>query len=124
MGNNHGQNQIQQDSEISCQGNRKINMKTQIIVDLCCAIGAIEHNDYGGITSTKFLAEYTLQAKRLTKHMVEIASNLHKNHNVNIGKLNKALEKAGWLSKEFIIVKKVYYRGGAGFSNIVLVDIK
>lgn len=95
-------------------------MKTQIIIDLCDAISALIHIDSGPVTKSSGLTSYGMQAKRLTKYMVKIANGLRKDRNVNLGKLNKALEKAGWLDKKFIIVKKVH--GACWWNDIKLVD--
>lgn len=83
-------------------------MKTQIIVDLGIAINSLPKDS--NIT------------KRLTKHMVDIAKNLRKDRNVNLGKLNKALLTAGWDHKEFIIVKKVH--GICWWNDLKLVEKK
>lgn len=83
-------------------------MKTQIIVDLCCAINSLPKDS--NIT------------KRLTKHMVSIAKNLRNDRNVNLGKLNKALQTAEWNDKQFAIVKKI--QGNWWWNDLKLVEKK
>ncbi len=97
-------------------------MKTQIIIDLCEAITSLDIVDHEPEMEYLGYTSNGSQVKRLTKHMVNIAKILRKNHNVNLGKLNKALRTAGWNDKEFIIFKNVH--GSCWWNDIKLVEKK
>ena len=95
-------------------------MKTQIITDLCEAITSLNIVDHAPEMEYLGYTSNGDQAKRLTKHMVEIAKDLRKDRNVNLGKLNTALKKAGWDDKEFVIVKT--HMGSCWWNDLKLVD--